>query len=293
MSDNTVRLSHLGSPTRVPCCIYGTAEKKDAKPIIAALAAGYRGLDSACQPQYYDESIVGEALQVAFAPPSEGGLGLTRSDIYLQTKFTTPAGHTTTTSPYLPGDSTKVKVLKSLEMSLSRLKVSFVDTLLLHGPMPTLEETLNVWRAMESCVGEMTRNLGICNVTIELLQTVYAQAKIPLSIVQNRFWRQSSYDRDLREYCQRHGITYQAFWILKANPDLLGSKLVGWLAERTVTSREDCLFALVLSLGSPNSGVCVLNGTKSSQRMEGTLRAITRLGTIPEFIREGFLDELR
>ena len=80
------------SGTPIPRCSYGTAQKSDSDLILAALSCGYRGLDTACQPKYYSEEIVGQALDKAFTAVEKGGLGLDRSDIFLQTKFTTSAG---------------------------------------------------------------------------------------------------------------------------------------------------------------------------------------------------------
>lgn len=72
----------LSTPTlsgvRIPAVIYGTAEKDNSDTIISALAAGVTGLDTACQPQFYHEDVVGNALTKALCPLSEGGLGLKR-----------------------------------------------------------------------------------------------------------------------------------------------------------------------------------------------------------------------
>jgi hypothetical protein len=51
--------------------------------VIRAIRAGFRGIDTACQPKHYREDLVGEAL-VTLA--SE--YGIQREDIFLQTKFT-------------------------------------------------------------------------------------------------------------------------------------------------------------------------------------------------------------
>ena len=50
---------------KMPCIIYGTAWKKErtADLVSKALQAGFRGIDTACQPKHYDERLVGVALQ--------------------------------------------------------------------------------------------------------------------------------------------------------------------------------------------------------------------------------------
>jgi diketogulonate reductase-like aldo/keto reductase len=277
----------------VPAIIYGTAEKQHPSIIFSAIAEGVTGLDTACQPKYYHEEVVGEALQQAFQKQSQGGLGMAREDIYIQTKFTTPGGHSESTAPYLAEDSIHVKVQKSIEMSLKKLGLKYVDALLLHAPMPTMPETLEVWKAMEELVGMQTRLLGVCNVNLHGLRAICAAAKVEPSIVQNKFWKENEYDQDLREYCKEKDIVYQAFWVLKANHHLLASNLLGWLAKQMVISREDALFLAVLSMGTNGSGMSILTGTKSTERLARTAKTIVRLGAMPPILSTAFTSLLQ
>ncbi|EEU36147.1 uncharacterized protein NECHADRAFT_105652 [Fusarium vanettenii 77-13-4] len=266
----------------VPPFLYGTAEKTDPTLILSALRVGYRALDCACQPQFYHEQAVGQAIASALSPVSQGGLGLRRSDLFIQTKFTTPSGHKPGLSPYLETDSPETKVKKSLKMSLTKLGVGYVDSLLLHGPMPTLEETLQIWAGMESVFGSKVRNLGLSNVSLEQLRVIHSHATIKPSMVQNRFWHHNHFDSAVRSFCVDHKMTYQAFWVLTGNPQLLDCNIVGWFAEKVGVSREDALFNLVLSLGRDGSRISVLNGTTNPARMVRSLEAMER----------GFVNEL-
>jgi len=49
----------------MPRLIYGTAWKKERTKdlVVKAVLAGFRGVDTACQPKHYREELVGEALQ--------------------------------------------------------------------------------------------------------------------------------------------------------------------------------------------------------------------------------------
>ncbi len=49
----------------MPWIIYGTAWKKERTLdlVVKAIQAGFKGIDTACQPKHYDESLVGAALQ--------------------------------------------------------------------------------------------------------------------------------------------------------------------------------------------------------------------------------------
>ena len=44
-------------------------------------------------------------------------------------------------------------------------------------------------------------------------------------MLQNRFYVDSGYDLELRQFCREQGITYQTFWTLTANPHVLVTRL--------------------------------------------------------------------
>src|ERR1700683_1732448 len=69
----------------IPDFLYGTAWKEDrtAALVELALQSGFRGIDTANQRRHYFEAGVGEGLAAAY----RAGV-VTRSDLFLQTKFT-------------------------------------------------------------------------------------------------------------------------------------------------------------------------------------------------------------
>jgi diketogulonate reductase-like aldo/keto reductase len=69
--------------------IYGTAWKKDqtSEYVISAINAGFRAIDTACQPKHYNEPAVGNALNYLYQQKT-----ITREEIFLQTKFTSLHG---------------------------------------------------------------------------------------------------------------------------------------------------------------------------------------------------------
>ena len=73
----------------VPPILYGTAWKRERTRtlVLQALRAGFCGIDTACQPKHYAEDLVGDGVADAIA---EGII--TRSELYLQTKFTPLSG---------------------------------------------------------------------------------------------------------------------------------------------------------------------------------------------------------
>lgn len=146
---------------------------------------------------------------------------------------------------------------------------SYIDCLLLHSPLPTIELTLQAWNILESYVPHRIRELGISNTDLKVLQAIYKNSSIKPSVVQNRFYARTQYDVALRDFCRSHGITYQSFWTLTGNPLLLQAEPVKQLARAADISLPAALYTLVME-----QGVVVLNGTTSSQHMKTDLQDV-------------------
>lgn len=256
-----------------PAFTYGTAWKKDQTKTLVkvALKQGFRRVDTAAQPKHYQEHLVGEALREAY---SEGVVS--RENVYVQTKYTTPGGQDLSNMPYDPNAPLETQIHTSVASSLRNLRLlqeseegSYLDCLLLHSPLPTLEQTLQAWRLLEAYVPHQIKALGISNITLPLLREVYNASTIKPSVVQNRFYLQTRYDGPLRAFCREHGITYQSFWTLTGNPKLLKSRPVVELAQAAGVSVPTALYALVMDLG-----VEVLNGTTSAEHMLEDLQGV-------------------
>ena len=141
--------------------MYGTAWKKERTTELVSLALqkGFRGIDTACQPRHYEEPLVGDAI---FQAVKDGKLE--RKDIWIQTKFTPLKGQGLNQFPYDPKASIPDQVAQGVQTSRKNLKIETIDSLLLHLPLETFNDTMLVWRAMEDAVKEnYTRFLGISN----------------------------------------------------------------------------------------------------------------------------------
>lgn len=149
---------------------------------------------------------------------------------------------------------------------------TYINCLLLHSPLPTIEQTLQAWKLLESYVPHKIKALGISNTTLEVLQTIHETSVIKPSVVQNRFYSQTHYDSPLRSFCNQHGITYQSFWTLTGNPHLLQSEFISKIANSVGVSASVVLYALVM-----DQGIVVLNGTTSTEHMEMDMEGIVRV----------------
>jgi len=271
------------APTALPILIYGTAWKKDrtADFVYKALGAGFRAVDTAAQPKHYREDLVGDGIRRAIR---EGIVK--REGLYVQTKFTSVQGQDQDNMPYDPRSSITEQVHRSIQTSLRHLRPSedtgeddssvYIDTLVLHSPLPTIDQTLEAWSTAETYVPHRIRNLGISNCTLSELETLCLQVKVKPAVVQNRFYQRTRYDVPLRAFCREHAIIYQSFWTLTANPDLLASSgPVGMLAQQAKISPQAALYGLVLGLGNTT----VLNGTNNESHMAADLTALKIMET--------------
>eukprot|EP00906_Rhabdomonas_costata_P008966 RCo012712 len=252
----------------MPRMIYGTAWKKDRTTdlVVQAVRAGFRGIDTACQPKHYSEGLVGAALQQLYSTD-----GLTRSALFLQTKFTSPDGQDMSTIPYDSTAPLPAQVQQSLGVSLKNLHTDYLDSLVLHSPMHTHAKTMEVWRVFEQFVADgKVKQLGISNVSSEELEALWAEAIVKPAVVQNRFYRRTGFDRKLRAFCSANGIIYQSFWTLTANPEALNSPAVAGLAKKYKVTPAQVLFRYLTQ-----RGVAPLTGTTSLTHMQQDLAVLT------------------
>jgi len=266
MTRNDTLISRSG--VRMPRILYGTAWKKEQTVALvhAAIGQGFRGIDTACQPKHYHEAGVGEGVAMSL---SEGATeGLNRTDLYLQTKFTPVDGQDPSRIPYDPQARLGEQVAQSFQASLRNLRMSYLDCLVLHSPLDDREQLVEVWRAMEAlsdtgCV----RQLGISNCyDFKYLEWLDHIARVKPAVVQNRFYADTGYDREIRTFCRRHGIVYQSFWTLTANPQVLAHGTIKALASAHKRTPAQILFRYLTQ-----EGIVPLTGTRSETHMREDL----------------------
>ncbi len=103
---------------KMPRIIYGTAWKKGrtADLVVKAIQAGFRGIDTACQPKHYNEPLVGAALHML------KNHGIERETLFLQTKFTSLSGQDLRQVPYDKNSPIESQVAQSFEASKKTFK---------------------------------------------------------------------------------------------------------------------------------------------------------------------------
>lgn len=254
---------------RMPPILYGTAWKKaDTESLVrAAIQQGFRGIDTACQPKHYNEPGVGAGIAACLGDEASGGK-LTRATLYIQSKFTPLSGQDPARIPYDPTAPVAEQVRQSLAASLRNLRTEYLDGLILHSPLRTAEQTLEAWQVMESLVDAgAVRYLGISNCyQLDSLRFLHESTRIKPTIVQNRFYADTAYDREIRTFCRQHAMDYQSFWTLSANPHILAHPTVTGLASKYRRTPAQILFRYLTQIG-----VVPLTGTRSATHMRDAL----------------------
>jgi diketogulonate reductase-like aldo/keto reductase len=245
--------------------MYGTAWKKDAtaKLVEEAVDAGFRSIDTANQLIHYNEEGVGHALQ-ALAKK-----GVTRDQLFLQTKFTSVNGQDHRT-PYDASADLTTQVNQSFESSLKHLHTDHLDSYVLHGPYSRSglgRDDWEVWKAIEAhFVAGKTRMIGISNVNAHQLSELCAKVTTKPMMVQNRCYASAGWDMEVRQICLDNDIIYQGFSLLTANPQVLADSEVRALAKKYNTGPAQIVFRFSMQVG-----MLPLTGTTNGKHMKEDL----------------------
>lgn len=171
-----------------PHLIYGTAWKKEATAglVYQAVKTGFRYIDTACQPKHYNEPGVGDGWTAAAQE-----LGLTRQDLWLQTKFTPIGGQDPERIPYDKDKPIDQQAEESLQVSLKNLKTDYLDSWVLHSSPGSFEDLMKVWRVMERAVDDQqVLSIGISNIyDFETFQSLYEEARHKPKVRKRIYWK--------------------------------------------------------------------------------------------------------
>lgn len=229
--------------------IYGTAWKgpKTTALVVSAVLAGFRAIDTACQPKHYREDLVGVALEQLKEIHN-----IERESLFIQTKFTPIGGHDRSKPiPYDPRLSVTEQVKQSFKRSLKNLKTSYVDSYILHSPLNNLERTLEAWKVLCSLQDQgFAKHIGVSNTyDVNVLKALETEGGRKPQVVQNRWYEENAFDRDVFKYCRQNNIYYQSFWTLTGSPSLLNFEAVTSLAEKKGVEPAQIIFRLAQHWG--------------------------------------------
>ena len=219
----------------------GTAEldkeqpEKMAELIEQAVLSGYRFLDTAYS--YGTEEILGKALKSLFAR------GVSRDELFIQTKF----------YPVMPYDGSSVR--PQLQESLERLGLDFVDSYLIHQPVPRYSElsyaqrNISVWKEMEALLEEGTvKHIGVSNFLERHVLQITENCRVVPEINQLEINPQFQ-QRGLADFCRNRGIAVQGWGSLSVTEEEVKRKLQE-IGEKYAVSRAQIALKWNLQMGN-------------------------------------------
>lgn len=221
----------------IPKVGLGTWQTPDGVAVEAvktAISVGYRHIDTAAA--YGNESGVGRGIRES---------GIRRDEIFVTSKV--PAEVKTY-------DSAK----QSIEQSLKRLGLGFIDLMLIHAPRPWdkmgkdhvgnyFEENLAVWKALEEAHRDgKIRAIGVSNFDIRDLKNIMDNAEI-LPAVNQICVHIGNVPAEVMQFCRTNGILVEAY-SPNATGRLARNQKVTAMAEKYNVSvaRLGCRFDLQL-----------------------------------------------
>jgi 2,5-diketo-D-gluconate reductase A len=161
--------------------------------VAAALAAGYRHLDTATM--YANEAEVGQAL---------AGSGLARADVFVTTKIR-------------PSDGSRPRQV--LQSSLRALGTDYLDLWLVHWPLSRTRETLELWNEMLKIQSDgHVRDVGVSNFGLDLVDELTRSCGQAPAVNQID-WGPTLYDASVLAGHAERGIAVEGYSPLK-NTDL-------------------------------------------------------------------------
>ena len=174
---------------KIPAIGLGTWELRGracARLVEQAVRLGYRHIDTA--QVYENEREVGEGLRAS---------RVKRDEVFVTTKIWT--------NHFAPND-----LERSTKESLTKLRLSEVDLLLLHWPNPhvPLSETLGAL-AHAKQLG-MAKHIGVSNFTVALIEEALAACPEPLVCDQVEYHPYLDQTK-VREACAQHGMALVAY----------------------------------------------------------------------------------
>lgn len=154
---------------------------------LAALKIGYRHVDTA--EMYRNERGVGEAVRES---------GLDRGEVFVTSKLN---------NPY----QTRADALAAFDRTLAELDLGYLDLFLVHWPLPTVRDYVEIWQVMEEIyAGGKVRAIGVSNFEPTHLDRLAAKTSTVPAV--NQIEAHPYLTNDVvRGYNADHGIATEAW----------------------------------------------------------------------------------
>ena len=234
----------LSNGVKIPKIGLGTwliPDGEAAQAVRDAVAMGYRHIDTA--QAYGNERGVGEGVRTC---------GVPRGKVAAEHK-------------------TYESVAKSIDESLAKLGMDYMDLMIIHCPQPWAEfrgerryftENKEVWRALEKAYRDgKVKAIGVSNFLVDDLENILDGCEVK-PMVNQILTHITNTPLELINFCREHGILCEAYSPI-AHGEALKNRLILSVAEKySVTPAQLCVrYALQL-------GMVVLPKTSNPEHMK-------------------------
>ena len=194
------KVLNLSNGVEIPQLAFGTWKIPDNEVSAAvenALAIGYRHIDTA--QAYHNEAGVGDGIRKS---------GVKREQIFVNSKVEAEIK-----------DYANAK--KSIDETLLRMKLDYLDMMIIHNPQPWIEVNqsddrhfegnLEAWRALEEAMkaGKL-RAIGVSSFQPEDLNNLIANSNVK-PMVNQILCHIGATPKPLIDFCQQNGIVVESF----------------------------------------------------------------------------------
>lgn len=227
----------LSNRIKIPALGLGTwfiDDDKAEQAVISAVKIGYRHIDTA--QAYGNERGVGAGVK---------NCGIPREELFVTSKVAAEA-------------KTYDSAAKSIDESLKKMGLSYIDLMLIHSPQPWaewrdekryFEENIQVWKALEDAyTAGKVKAIGVSNFLIDDLENLLANCKIK-PMVNQLLIHVGNTPTALIEFCQKQNIVVEAYSPI-AHGEALKNETIAAMAQKYGVSVAQLCIQYVLNLGT-------------------------------------------
>ena len=205
--------------------VYKVAQDIADSLVVKAIETGYRRIDTAAL--YDNELEVGSGIRKS---------GIDRSEIFVTTKI------------WKDGQG-KDFTADAIEASLDRLKLGYVDMLLIHWPHPKLNKFVETWQVFEDFLATgRVKGIGVSNFEPAHLDTLLAESSVVPALNQVEL-HPSFQQQTVRDYNTAHGILTEA-WAPLSRGKLTEDAVIVGLAKKHGKSPAQVILRWHIQLGN-------------------------------------------
>ncbi|MBY0074864.1 aldo/keto reductase [Priestia aryabhattai] len=226
----------LSNGVEIPLLGLGTwllDDEQAAQAVRDAVSSEYGHIDTA--QAYMNEAGIGEGIR---------SCGVAREELFITTKVAAEA-------------KTYEEVTNSIDESLTKLGLDYIDLLIIHSPQPWtefreekryFEENKKAWKAMEDAYNAgKVKAIGLSNFLQDDIENILSSCEIK-PMVNQILAHVSNTPLELIEFCQKNGILVEAYSPI-AHGAVLGNEEVKVIADKYGVSVAQLCLRYDIQLG--------------------------------------------